>query len=82
MEAKKVSQASAAQLSSMVDDARTAMGIRESNIAPHNVDKIIIQGAKQKRWILQEYKAAFGADYSDSIVTKKKTSTLIGQLLV
>ena len=71
-EAKKVSQASAAQLSSMVNNARAALGNRELANALHNVDKIIVQGTKKKRWILQEYKEILGADYSDSIVTKKK----------
>ncbi len=72
MEAKKVSQALAAQLSSMVDNGRVALGVREATIAPHNIDKIIVQGTKQKRRILQEYKDAFGSGHSDSIVTKKK----------
>ena len=67
-----MSQASAAQLSSMVDDARVALGVCELTTAPHNVGKIIIQGTKQKSRILQEYKETFGANYSDSIVTKKK----------
>ena len=67
-----MSQALAAQLSSMVNNARVALGVRESTTAPHNVSKIIIQGTTQKRWILQEYKESFGAGYSDSIVTKKK----------
>ena len=67
-----MSQALATQLSSMVDDARLALGVRELNITPHNVDKVIIQGTKQKRRILQEYKDAFGASHSDSIVTNKK----------
>jgi len=56
----------------MVDDARVALGVSESTTVPHNVDEIIVQGTKQKRRILQEYKEAFGADYLDSIVTKKK----------
>ena len=71
-EAKKVSQALAAQLSSMVNNARVALGVCESTIALHNIDEIIIQGTKQKRRILQEYEAAFGANYLDSIITKKK----------
>ena len=54
MEAKSVSQASAAQLSSMVNDARVALGARELATAPHNVNEIIVQGTKQKRRILQE----------------------------
>ena len=81
-----MSQASAAQLSSMVDNARTALGICESAIALNNFDKIIVQGTKQKRRILQEYEDTFGAGHSDSIVPRKKVSTLtsipIGQLLV
>ena len=74
-------QASPAQLSSMVDNARVALGARklrvavlarESTAVPHNDDKIIVQGTKQKRLILQEYEEKFGTNYSDSIITKKK----------
>ena len=80
-EARSVRQASPAQLSSMVDDARVALGACELRVTvparaltavPHNDDKIIVQGTKQKRRILQEYKDKFGTDYSDSIITKKK----------
>ena len=62
-EAKGVCQASPAQLSSMVDDARVALGARELATTPHNNDKIIVQGTKQKRWILQEYEEKIGAGY-------------------
>ena len=48
-EAKKVSQALAAQLRSMVYNARVASGVRESTIALNNDDEIIVQGTKQKR---------------------------------
>ena len=71
-EAKGVRQASPAQLSSMVDDARVALGARELATTPHNYDEFIVQGTKQKRRILQEYKEKIGANYSDSIITKKK----------
>ena len=80
-EARSVRQASPAQLSSMVDDARVAIEAREWRITvptreltavPHNDDEIIIQGTKQKHWILQEYEDTFGTDYSDSITTKKE----------
>jgi hypothetical protein len=53
-EARSVRQASPAQLSSMVNDARVALGARELAIAPPNFDEIIVQGTKQKRLILQE----------------------------
>ena len=65
----------------MVDNARVALGARELRVAlpareltdiPHNDNEIIVQGTKQKRWILQEYKDTFGTEYSDSITTKKK----------
>ena len=64
-EARSVRQASPAQLSSMVDDARVALGARELRVVlpaqkftsvPQNDDNIIVQGTKQKRLILQEYK--------------------------
>ena len=80
-EARSVRQASPAQLSSMINDARVALGARElrvalpsceSTAAPHNNDKIIVQGTKQKHLILQEYKEKFGTNYPDSIITKKK----------
>jgi hypothetical protein len=56
----------------MVEDARVALGARELATTPHNYDEFIVQGTKQKRRILQEYKEKFGTDYSDSIITKKK----------
>jgi len=71
-EAKSVIQASVAQLSSMVNNARFALGAHELTAAPHNIDKMIVKGTKQKRRILQEYEEAFGTNHSDSIVTKKK----------
>jgi hypothetical protein len=80
-EARSVRQASPAQLSSMIDDARVALGARKLRVAlpareltaiPHNNDEIIVQGTKQKRLILQEYEEKFGTDYPDSIITKKK----------
>jgi hypothetical protein len=80
-EARSMRQASPAQLSSMVDDARVAIEARKSRVTVpareltavlHNDDEIIVQGTKQKRQILQEYEEKFGTDYSDSIITKKK----------
>ena len=80
-EARSVRQASPAQLRSMVDEARVTIRDREWKVtgpareltaAPQNEDKIIVQGTKQKRRILQEYEDTFGTDYSDSITTKKK----------
>ena len=80
-EARHVRQASPAQLRSMVDKARAAIEDHESKVkAPasgptatlHNDDEIIIQGTRQKRWILQEYEDTFGSNYPDSIITKKK----------
>ena len=74
MEARGIRQASPAQLSSMVDDARVALGAlelrvllpaRKSTDVPHNDDEIIVQGTKQKRRILQEYEEKFGTNYSD-----------------
>jgi hypothetical protein len=65
----------------MVDKARAAIEDHESKVkAPasgptatlHNDDEIIIQGTRQKRWILQEYEDTFGSNYPDSITTKKK----------
>ena len=66
-----MSQALAVKSSSMVDNAKTTLGIRELTIATCNVEEIIVQGTKQKRQILQEYKDAFSSGHSDSIVTKK-----------
>ncbi len=80
-EARRVRQASPAQLRSMVDEARVAIEDRELKVkapasgltaALQNDDEIIIQGTRQKRWILQEYKDTFGTNYPDSITTKKK----------
>ena len=56
----------------MVNNARVALGVRESTNELHNVDDIIVQRTKQKRRILQEYEEAFGTDHSDSIIAKKK----------
>ncbi len=78
-EARRVHQASPAQLRSMVDEARAAIEERESKVkapasgptaALHNDDEIIIQGTRQKRRILQEYEDTFGTNYPDSITTK------------
>ena len=80
-EARSVRQASPTQLSSMIYDARVALEARELRVplparkltaVPHNDDKIIVQGTKQKRLILQEYEEKFGTDYPDSIISKKK----------
>ena len=73
-EARSVRQASPAQLSSMVEDARVALGARELRVAlpareltavPHNDDEIIVHGTKQKRRILQEYEDTSGTNYPD-----------------
>ena len=80
-EARSVRQASPAQLSYMVDNARVALGARELKVALptpeltailHTDDEIIVQVKKEKSRILQEYEKNFGANYSDSIITKKK----------
>ena len=57
-------QALDAQLSSVVNNVRVAMGVCESTNAPHSVNNM--------RQILQEYEKAFGTNHSESIVTKKK----------
>jgi len=71
MEARRVRQASPAQLRSMVDEARAAIEVRELKVmgpasgltaALQNDDEIIIQGSRQKRRILQEYEDTFGAN--------------------
>jgi hypothetical protein len=35
-------------------------------------DDVIVKGKKHKMQILQEYEAEFGANYPNSIITKKK----------
>ncbi len=72
LEAKAISQAPAATLTSLVDKARASMVVREHKTGPIADDEIILQGTKHKRQILQAYKDTFGAQYTDSIVTKKK----------
>ncbi len=48
------------------------MVVRERKTSPIADDEIILQGTKHKRQILQAYEDTFGAQYADSIVTKKK----------
>jgi hypothetical protein len=40
-------------------------------------DAAIISGTREKQRILEAYKAKFGTGYPDSIVTRKKVSSLI-----
>ena len=95
MEARSVRQASPAQLSSMIDDARVALGARELRVAlpaceltavPHNDDEIIVQGTKQKRLILQEYEEnVLPITQIQSLLRRKVrtlTSILIGKSFV
>jgi hypothetical protein len=44
-----------------------------------NDDATIVSGTREKRRILEAYETKFGTGYPDSIVTRKKVSSLIAR---